>query len=65
MDINCKGLQTNMLPNVGSEEDLINKNLTSRQIEFCKSDPAKWKLTLQDVKTTPIEPKTERGSTVG
>ena len=41
MDINCKGLQTNMLPNVGSEEDLINKNLTSRQIEFCKSDPAK------------------------
>ena len=32
-----------------------------RQIEFCKADCTRWKLTLQDIKMTPIEPKTDWG----
>ena len=41
MDINCKGLQTNMPTNVGAEKDLINKNVTSRHIELCKANRTK------------------------
>ena len=41
MDINCKELQTNMPPNVGSEEDLISKNVTSRHIELYKANHTK------------------------
>jgi len=33
----------------------------SRHTEFCKADCTTWKLTLQDINTTPKEPKTERG----
>ena len=29
--------------------------------ELCKGDRTTWKLTSQDIKTTPKEPKTERG----
>ena len=32
----------------------------SRHIEFYKADRTKWKLTLQDINTTPKELKTER-----
>ena len=32
----------------------------SRHIEFYKADRTKWKLTLQDIDTTPKELKTER-----
>ena len=31
------------------------------QIKFCKADRTTWKLTSQDINTTPKEPKTERG----
>ena len=40
-DINCKGLQTNMPTNVGSEGDLIRKNVTSRHIKLCKANRTK------------------------
>ena len=33
----------------------------SRHTEFCKADRTTWKLTLQDINTTPKEPKTELG----
>ena len=33
----------------------------SRHTEFCKADRTTWKLTLQDINTTPKGPKTERG----
>ena len=29
--------------------------------EFCKADHTTWQLTLQDINTTPKEPKTEQG----
>ena len=32
-----------------------------RHTEFCKADRTTWKLTLQDINTTPKELKTERG----
>ena len=35
--------------------------ILSRHTEFCKADRTTWKLTLQDINTTPKEPKTERG----
>ena len=59
--INCKGPQTNMPQNVGSKEDMINKNIPKRHIGFCNADRITWKLTLQDMNTTPRESKTERG----
>lgn len=59
--LNCKGVQTNMPQNVGSIEDPISKNIRSRHLEFCKAGRATWKLTLQDISTTPKEPKTLRG----
>ena len=31
-----------------------------RHIEICKADRTTWKLTLHDINTTPVEPKTER-----
>ena len=37
---------------------------TSGNAEFCNAyhaDRTKWKLTLQDINKTPVEPKTERG----
>ena len=50
-----------MPQNVGSTgEDLIGNNIQSRRTEFCKADRTSWKLTLQDINTTPKEPKTER-----
>ena len=49
--LNCKGPQTNMPQNVGSIEDLICKNIQSRNIEFCKADRTTWKLTFQYINT--------------
>ena len=46
-----------MPQNVGSIRDLTAKIYT----EFCKADRSTLKLTLQDINTTPKEPKTERG----
>ena len=37
------------------------KYTLSRHTEFCKADRTTWKLTLQDINTTPKEPKKERG----
>ena len=31
------------------------------QTKFCKAARTTWKLTFQDINTTPKEPKTERG----
>ena len=37
------------------------KYTLSRDSKDCKADGTTWKLTLQDINTTPKEPKTERG----
>ena len=37
MNINCKGPQTNMSQKAGSMEDLISKNIPSRNNEICKA----------------------------
>ena len=49
-----------MPQNVGSIRDLTAK-IYSRHAEFCKADRSTLKITLQDINTTPKEPKTERG----
>ena len=49
-----------MPQNVGSTgEDLIGNNIQSRHTELCKADRTSRKLILQDINTTPKEPKTE------
>ena len=35
--------------------------LVGKHTEICKADRTMWKLTLQDINTTPKEPKAERG----
>ena len=55
----CKGPQTNMPKNVGSIKTWSAK-IASRHIKFCNVDRTEWKLTLQDINTTPKELKGDR-----
>ena len=47
-----------MPKNLGSTKDLSSKNILSRHTEFCKANRTTRKLTMQDINTTPKEPKT-------
>ena len=57
----CKGPQANMPENVGSiktwSAKMKSRHIKFSQAEYCNADRTTWKLTLQDINTTPKETK--------